>query len=98
MNEAIRGLSEVRLLQADGTAVGIVPFADALAEAKQQGLDLVEVAPQASPPVCKIQDYKRVRRLEAGACMPCQRKNEVASPLVVVVVCVCGRGRGRGAY
>jgi translation initiation factor IF-3 len=47
----------VRLVDADGTQVGIVPLAQALRRAREQELDLVEVAAQADPPVCRIMDY-----------------------------------------
>lgn len=48
---------EVRLVGEDGEQLGIVRLDDALAKAAEQGLDLVEVAPQAKPPVCKLMDY-----------------------------------------
>jgi translation initiation factor IF-3 len=48
---------QVRLIGADGEQVGIVPIAKALAAAQEAKLDLVEIAPQASPVVCKILDY-----------------------------------------
>ena len=41
----------------DGEQLGIVSLEDAMAKAAEQGLDLVEVAPQAKPPVCKLMDY-----------------------------------------
>ena len=44
-------------MDADGTQVGIVPLAQALRRAREQELDLVEVAAQADPPVCRIMDY-----------------------------------------
>jgi translation initiation factor IF-3 len=44
-------------VDADGTQVGIVPLAQALRRAREQELDLVEVAPQADPPVCRIMDH-----------------------------------------
>jgi translation initiation factor IF-3 len=47
----------VRLVDADGTQVGIVPLAQALRRAREQDLDLVEVAPHADPPVCRIMDH-----------------------------------------
>jgi translation initiation factor IF-3 len=47
----------VRLVDADGTQVGIVPLAQALRRAREQELDLVEVAPHADPPVCRIMDH-----------------------------------------
>ena len=45
----------------DGTQVGIKPLSEALALARQRGKDLIEIAPQASPPVCKILDYPKYR-------------------------------------
>ena len=51
----------VRLIGADGKQVGLVPLAKALAEAEIAGLDLVEIAPTAKPPVCKIIDYGKFR-------------------------------------
>jgi len=51
----------VRLVDADGTQVGIVPLAQALRRAREQDLDLVEVAAQADPPVCRIMDWGKHR-------------------------------------
>jgi len=48
---------EVRLVDADGSQAGIVPIEEALRRAQEQGLDLVEVAPTAKPPVCRIMDF-----------------------------------------
>lgn len=48
---------EVRLIGADGQQVGIVPIAEALSAAEEVKLDLVEISPDATPPVCKIMDY-----------------------------------------
>lgn len=47
----------VRLVGPGGEQIGIVPIAQALARAEELGLDLVEVAPQADPPVCRLMDY-----------------------------------------
>lgn len=47
----------MRLVDADGEQVGVVSIEEALEKATEAGLDLVEVAPQAAPPVCKIMDY-----------------------------------------
>jgi translation initiation factor IF-3 len=47
----------VRLIDADGHHVGIVPLSEALDQAQEVDLDLVEVSPNADPPVCKIMDY-----------------------------------------
>ena len=60
INEKIR-VREVRLLDDEGQQKGIVPVEEALASAREAGLDLVEVAPQAVPPVCKIMDYGKFR-------------------------------------
>ncbi len=57
-NQNIR-VPEVRLIDSDGTMVGVMPVAQAIALAKEQELDLVEISPNAQPPVCKILDYNR---------------------------------------
>jgi translation initiation factor IF-3 len=56
VNRAIRA-REVRLIGADGQQLGIMLTRDALAIAEEQELDLVEVAPNAEPPVCRLMDY-----------------------------------------
>jgi translation initiation factor IF-3 len=48
---------EVRIIDEDKKQVGVLPIAEAVAMAKNKELDLVEVAPQANPPVCRIMDY-----------------------------------------
>ncbi len=60
INEAIRGDS-VRLIGADGTNVGVVSLRAALDMSAEQDLDLVEIAPDAAPPVCRIMDYGKWR-------------------------------------
>jgi translation initiation factor IF-3 len=50
-------IPEVRLIGEDGEQLGIVSSRDALETARERGLDLVEVAPSAKPPVCRIMDY-----------------------------------------
>jgi translation initiation factor IF-3 len=52
---------EVRVIDPDGNQVGILPINEALAAATEFGLDLVEVSPNATPPVCKIMDYGRYK-------------------------------------
>ena len=49
------------LIDADGEKLGVMSPGDALARAEDEALDLVEVAPKASPPVCKIMDYGKYR-------------------------------------
>jgi translation initiation factor IF-3 len=56
VNEQIR-VPEVRLIDEKGGQVGVVPTADALQIARERGTDLVEVAPNADPPVCRLMDY-----------------------------------------
>src|SRR5205085_10142368 len=56
INDGMRA-REVRLVSPDGTQLGIKPLPEALHMARELDLDLVEVAPQANPPVCKILDY-----------------------------------------
>jgi translation initiation factor IF-3 len=63
-NRDIRGVREVQLIDDTGANRGVVPFFDALAIAEEAGLDLVEIAPNSAPPVCKLLDYGRFRFLE----------------------------------
>lgn len=58
INEEIRA-KELRLVKPDGEQVGVVDLKKALQMARAENLDLVEIVPDASPPVCKIMDYKR---------------------------------------
>ncbi|HEU20713.1 MAG TPA: translation initiation factor IF-3 [Deltaproteobacteria bacterium] len=51
----------VRMIDADGNQLGILALADALIEASKAGLDLVEVSPNSSPPVCRVMDYGKYR-------------------------------------
>jgi translation initiation factor IF-3 len=60
VNERIRA-REVRLIDEDGQMVGVMPSGQALSLARERGLDLVEVSPMASPPVCKLMDYGRFK-------------------------------------
>jgi translation initiation factor IF-3 len=56
MNERIRA-REIRVIDDNGTQLGIMPPMEALKVAREQNLDLVEISPTAVPPVCKIMDY-----------------------------------------
>ena len=60
VNNKIRA-SEVQLITDDGDNIGVVPIGEALDRAKEVGLDLIEVAPNAKPPVCKIIDYGKYK-------------------------------------
>jgi len=56
---------EIRLMGEDGEPLGIVPLGDALAKAEAAELDLVEIAPTAKPPVCRIMDFGKFKYREA---------------------------------
>ena len=60
INEQIR-MTEVRLIDDEGEQQGVIPTSKALAMAQERGLDLVEVSPNANPPVCKLIDYGKYR-------------------------------------
>ena len=60
INEQIRD-KEVRLIGEDGEQLGIMSAKEALKIAEEAGLDLVKIAPQAKPPVCKVIDYGKYR-------------------------------------
>jgi len=53
--------SQVRLISGDGTQLGVMATRDAMDVAIREGLDLVEVAPNADPPVCRIMDYGKFK-------------------------------------
>ena len=60
INEEIKD-KEVRLIDSDGSQLDIVNIEFAFKKAEERGLDLVKIAPQAKPPVCKIMDYGKYR-------------------------------------
>ncbi|WP_442871606.1 translation initiation factor IF-3 [Aminipila sp.] len=60
INEEIRD-KELRVIDSDGTQLGIISLEDALALANERKLDLVNISPNANPPVCKILDYGKYR-------------------------------------
>lgn len=60
MNDQIR-ITPIRVIASDGEQLGIIPTADALEKARENGLDLVEVAPGERPPVCRIMDYGKYK-------------------------------------
>jgi translation initiation factor IF-3 len=60
VNERIR-IREVRVIDEDGTQLGVLQTRDALDLARSRGVDLVEVAPNAVPPVCRLMDYGKFR-------------------------------------
>lgn len=54
-------VKEVRLIDSDGSQLGVVRYEEAMAKARERDLDLVEIAPGAKPPVCKIMDYGKYK-------------------------------------
>ncbi|RIK42139.1 MAG: translation initiation factor IF-3 [Chloroflexi bacterium] len=77
VNERIR-IREVRLIDEDGKQLGIVATRDALETARERGLDLVEVQPNAIPPVCRLMDYGRFRYEESRRERESRRKAKAA--------------------
>ena len=59
-NERIRAL-EVQVISSDGKNLGNLPIKEAIEMAKQEGLDLIEISPNANPPVCKIIDMGKYK-------------------------------------
>ncbi len=73
-NNQIRA-AELRIIDSDGTNLGVMSFKEALEKAKSQGLDLIEISPNAVPPIAKIMEYgkylyvesKKQKKAKAGA-------------------------------
>jgi translation initiation factor IF-3 len=76
INEAIRA-REIRLIDADGQNVGVVPRLEALSKALEAGLDLVEISPDAEPPVCKILDYGKFKYQEQKKAAEARKNQKV---------------------
>lgn len=74
INEEIRD-KELRVIGADGSQLGIMTSSDALALAEEKDLDLVKIAPNAVPPVCKIMDYGKFKYEQAQKARE-SRKNQ----------------------
>lgn len=64
----------VRLIDAEGGQVGIVPIEEAQRNAADSGLDLVEVAPNAEPPVCRVMDYGKYKYQQAKKLQEAKKK------------------------
>jgi len=77
VNERIR-ISQVRVIGADGAQLGVMSPVDALRVAREAGLDLVEVAPQTSPPVCRILDFNKFRYEEQRREREAKKKHRIA--------------------
>jgi translation initiation factor IF-3 len=70
-------ISPVRVISDSGEQLGVLPIEEALAAAEERGLDLVEVAPTARPPVVKIMDYGKYKFEEAKAARAAKKKQHV---------------------
>jgi translation initiation factor IF-3 len=75
-NREIRA-REVQLIDAEGHNRGVVQIADALQLADEAGLDLVEIVPNATPPVCKILDFGKFRFLEQKKAAEARKRQKV---------------------
>jgi len=78
MNNDIR-VDQVRLVGADGEMVGVTPTSQALEMAREAGMDLVEVSPDAAPPVCKILDYGKYKYQQQKRASEARKKQKVVS-------------------
>jgi translation initiation factor IF-3 len=76
VNNQIR-ISPIRVIDADGQQIGIIPTEKAMLMAEEDGLDLVEVAPQANPPVCRIMDYGKFKYEESQKAKKAKKKQHV---------------------
>lgn len=68
---------EIRVIGKDGEQVGVLKLADALTLATEDGLDLVEIAPNSEPPVCRIMDFGKYRFEQAKKAQAAKKKQRV---------------------
>jgi translation initiation factor IF-3 len=73
VNSRIRA-PQVRVIDSDGTQIGIMPTRDAIEKAYEKGLDLVEVSPNAKPPVCRILDFGKYKYEQAKKAKQAKKK------------------------
>jgi translation initiation factor IF-3 len=76
---------ELRVITADGENIGVIPFAQAIKEAQDRGLDLIEISPTAVPPVAKIMDYGKYSYEEKKKTKESKAKNQTSELKVVQV-------------
>lgn len=76
INREIRA-RDVQLIDSEGKNLGALPLPEALAMAEEAGLDLVEIAPNSVPPVCKILDYGRFRFAEQKKAAEARKKQKI---------------------
>lgn len=77
MNERIR-ISQVRVIGSGGEQLGVMAPQDAVRLAREQGLDLVEVAPTTNPPVCRILDFNKFKYEQAKREREAKKKHHIA--------------------
>lgn len=68
---------QVRVIASDGSQKGIIQIEEALALAQEEGLDLVEVAPESDPPVCRIMDYGKFKYTQSKKFQESKKKQKV---------------------
>ena len=78
---------EVRVIGQEGAQLGVILTPDALQMAEEQGLDLVEVAPNEKPPVCRIMDYGKYKYQQSKRLQQAKKKQKV----ILVRKSSCGR-------
>ena len=76
INEQITA-SDVRLISSSGKQLGILSIREALIQAEDEGFDLVEVSPEANPPVCKIIDYGKLKYKEQKSKKEAKKKQKI---------------------
>ena len=76
INEQIK-VPEVRLIGPDGQQIGVMPTKEALAFAAEAHQDLVEVAPQAAPPVCRVMDYGKFKYQQSKKQQEARRRQTI---------------------
>ncbi|PIU64107.1 MAG: translation initiation factor IF-3, partial [Armatimonadetes bacterium CG07_land_8_20_14_0_80_40_9] len=75
INEKIQA-REVRVISAEGKPLGVLPLREAQERARENDLDLVEIASQATPPVCRIMDYDKYRYEQSKKEKEAQKKQK----------------------
>lgn len=78
MNDQIKSTT-IRLIDVDGNMIGVVPVKQGLELAEQHGLDLVEISPNAEPPVCKVLDYGKFKYEAQKKASEARKKQKVVS-------------------
>jgi translation initiation factor IF-3 len=90
INEEIRN-SEVRVIGADGAQLGILKTPAAIRLANDAGFDLVEIAPESAPPVCKIMDYGKYRFEKEKKEKENRKKQQIAELKELQLTCSIGQ-------